>query len=151
MQLVVASLMCKHYGWSQWRHIGHLDHTLRKIDPRFEQGSPYTIALMQDSIRTSQGRPKPPAPAQLIEAEMRTVRYGDGTEESPDPVVRAAQIMLVHHGYRDLYTTDEEFGADGVFREGTKVATERFQADAGLEVTGDVDAITWKALDRRIA
>ncbi len=78
---------------------------------------------------------------------MRTVRHGDGSKESPDPVVRAAQIMLVHHGYRDLFTTDDEFGADGVFRDGTKAATEQFQADAGLEVTGEVDAITWKALD----
>jgi peptidoglycan hydrolase-like protein with peptidoglycan-binding domain len=56
--------------------------------------------------------------------------------------------MLVHHGYRDLFTIDKEFGADGVFREGTKAATERFQADAGLDVTGEVDAFTWKALDR---
>lgn len=78
---------------------------------------------------------------------MRTVRFGDGMEETPDPVVRAAQIMLVHHGYRDLFSIDEEFGADGVFREGTKAATERFQAEAGLPVTGEVDALTWKALD----
>jgi len=80
---------------------------------------------------------------------MRTVRFGDGMEETPDPVVRAAQIMLIHHGYRDRFTIDEEFGADGVFREGTKAATEQFQADAGIPVTGEVDALTWKALDQR--
>jgi hypothetical protein len=150
MQLIVASLMCDHYGWSQWRHIGHLDHTRRKIDQRFAQGAPYTIGLMQDSIRRSPGgtQPLPPAPPQVTEADMRTVRFGDGSEEKPDPVVRAAQIMLVHHGYRDLFTIDKEFGADGVFREGTRTATERFQADTGLDVTGEVDAITWKALDR---
>jgi peptidoglycan hydrolase-like protein with peptidoglycan-binding domain len=78
---------------------------------------------------------------------MRTVSFGKGSEEKPDPVVRAAQIMLIHHGYRDLHTIDEEFGADGIFREGTKTATERFQADAGLAVTGEIDALTWKALD----
>jgi hypothetical protein len=105
---------------------------------------------MQDSIQGSLGgtEPLPPTPPKVTEADMRTVRFGDGSEEKPDPVVRAAQIMLVHHGYRDLFTIDEEFGADGVFREGTKAATERFQADAGLDVTGEVDAITWKALDR---
>ncbi len=35
----------------------------------------------------------------------------------------------------------------GVFREGTKAATERFQANAGLPASGEVDALTWKALD----
>ena len=149
MQLIVALLMCDHYGWSEWRHIGHLDHTRRKIDQRFAQGAPYTIGLMQDAIPMIEGGtgPSPPSPPQSTEADMRTVKFGDGMEETPDPVVRAAQIMLVHHGYRDLFTIDEEFGADGVFREGTKAATERFQAEAGLPVTGEVDALTWKALD----
>jgi peptidoglycan hydrolase-like protein with peptidoglycan-binding domain len=55
--------------------------------------------------------------------------------------------MLIHHGYRDLFTGDKEFGADGVFREGTKAATQRFQANAGLPASGEVDALTWKALD----
>ena len=149
MQLIVASLMCDHYEWSQWRHIGHLDHTRRKIDQRFEQGAPYTIGLMQDSIESGQGptEPSTPLPPQATEADMRTVSFGDGSEEKPDPVVRAAQIMLIHHGYRDLHTTDDEFGADGIFLSGTKTATERFQADAGLPVTGEIDAITWKSLD----
>ena len=149
MQLIVASLMCDHYGWSQWHHIGHLDHTSRKVDPRFEQGAPYTIRLMQDSIQTNlrDTEPLPPSPPQPTEADMRTVRFGDGSDEQPDPVVRAAQIMLIHHGYRDLFTVDKEFGADGVFREGTKAATERFQANAGLPASGEVDALTWKALD----
>ncbi len=148
-QLIVASLMCDHYEWSEWRHIGHLDHTSRKIDPRFKQGAPYTIGLMQDSIQTNLGdtEPLPPSPPQPTEADMRTVKFGDGSEEQPDPVVRAAQIMLIHHGYRDLFTGDKEFGADGVFREGTKAATERFQANAGLPASGEVDALTWKALD----
>lgn len=145
-QLVVAALMCAHYGWSPWRHIGHLDHTSRKIDPRFAQGAPYTIGLMQDSIPSEAPPIEPTAPD--LEAEMRTVRFGDGMEEDPDPVVRAAQIMLVHHGYRDLFTIDKEFGADGVFREGTRDAVESFQRDTGLPVTGEVDAVTWKALDR---
>jgi len=84
---------------------------------------------MQDSIRKNQGS------AGAV-----------GLEEEPDPVVRAAQIMLIHHGYRDRFTIDKEFGSDGVFREGTKAATERFQADAGIPVTGEVDAATWIAL-----
>jgi Putative peptidoglycan binding domain len=150
LQLVVAALMCDHYGWSPWRHIGHLDHTHRKIDPRFEQGAPYTIGFMQDELR----RRRRPAKEAMTPVRagpggaLRTVRFGDGTNAHPDPVVKAAQIMLLHHGYRDLKTTDEEFGADGVFREGTKEAVQRFQADAGIPVTGEVDAITWTALDR---
>lgn len=149
LQLAVAELMSRHYGWSAWRHIGHLDHTHRKIDPRFSQGAPYTIGLMQDTLheRLAEVAPMSMTTTSTTEAPMRTVRYGDGTEEAPDPVVRAAQIMLLHYGFSDVYTIDEEFGADGVFRRGTKAATEQFQAAAGIPVTGEVDAITWKALD----
>lgn len=154
MQFIVAALMCDHYRWSPWRHIGHLDHTKRKIDQRFAQGAPYTIGLMQDSIGIAERAPEPPAKAEPVPPEevrpepavMRTVKVGDGTEAKPDPVVRAAQIMLLHHGYRDLLTIDQEFGADGVFRKGTKAATEQFQADAAIPVTGEVDAATWRAL-----
>lgn len=49
-QVTIAALMCEHYGWSPWRHIGHLDHTERKVDQRFAQGGPYTIAAHQDAI-----------------------------------------------------------------------------------------------------
>jgi Putative peptidoglycan binding domain len=147
MQLVVAGLMCEHYGWSPWRHIGHLDHTHRKIDPRYAQGAPYTIGLMQDTLRDRLGVSEMAPMATDTEAPMRTVRFGDGTNEAPDPVVKAAQIMLLHYGFRDIHTKDEEFGADGVFREGTREATEQFQAAAGVPVTGEVDALTWKALE----
>jgi peptidoglycan hydrolase-like protein with peptidoglycan-binding domain len=147
MQLIVASLMSGHYGWSAWRHIGHLDHTHRKIDQRFAQGAPYSIGLMQDLLRARLDADEPAPPPSDTEAPMRTVRFGDGMEETPDAVVRAAQIMLVHHGYRDLFTIDQEFGADGVFRKGTRAATEQFQTNVGIPVTGEVDALTWKALD----
>jgi len=51
-QTTIATLMCKHYRWSPWRHIGHLDHTIRKVDPRFAQGDPYTIAAHQEAVAT---------------------------------------------------------------------------------------------------
>jgi len=153
-QLIVAALMCDHYGWSKWRHIGHLDHTKRKIDQRFEQGAPLTIQLMQDSILSSpEGAVVPPSaisPSQNTpseEADMRSVRFGDGSELAPDPVVKAAQIMLAHHGFQDMNTTDEVFAADGIYRAGTQTAAERFQAANGIPITGVVDGITWKALD----
>lgn len=150
LQLVVAELMSRHYNWSAWRHIGHLDHTHRKIDPRFAQGAPYTIGLMQETLAARLATEiELDSTKPTTEAPMRTVRFGDGREEAPDPVVRAAQIMLLHHGFRDVYTLDEVFGADGVFREGTRAATEQFQAAVGIPVTGEVDALTWKALDAR--
>ena len=49
-QVTIAALMSEHYEWSPWRHIGHLDHTERKIDQQFKQGAPYTIAAMQDEV-----------------------------------------------------------------------------------------------------
>jgi hypothetical protein len=50
MQLQVAALLSDHYGWSEFRHIGHLDHSKRKIDQKFQQGQPYTIAAMQTGV-----------------------------------------------------------------------------------------------------
>jgi hypothetical protein len=49
-QVTIAALMSEHYEWSPWRHIGHLDHTIRKIDQKFAQGAPYTIAAMQNAV-----------------------------------------------------------------------------------------------------
>lgn len=45
---IAMAVMMDYFEWSPWRHIGHLDHSRRKIDPRFEQGSPYTMGFMQD-------------------------------------------------------------------------------------------------------
>lgn len=58
MQAHIAAIMSAHWGWSAYRHIGHLDHTRRKIDQRFDQGAPYTIGLMQRMVLA----PPPPPP-----------------------------------------------------------------------------------------
>ncbi len=50
MQIKVAALITAHYGWSEFRNIGHLDHTVRKVDQKFKQGSPYTIGYMQELL-----------------------------------------------------------------------------------------------------
>ena len=50
LQANVAALMSEHWGWSVWRHIAHQDHTVRKIDQRFAQGAPYTIAAQQQLV-----------------------------------------------------------------------------------------------------
>ncbi len=79
MQVQVAALMSQHYGWSEFRHIGHLDHTKRKVDQRFQQGQPYTIAAMQADI------------AALMEDDMnyKKIVHGDWGEEGLGQMVDA--------------------------------------------------------------
>jgi len=45
-----SAVLCMELGWAPWRTIAHEDHTKRKVDPRFEQGTPYTIAQIQDDV-----------------------------------------------------------------------------------------------------
>jgi hypothetical protein len=57
--VTTAELMCRRWGWSPWRHVGHYDHTSRKVDIRFQIGSPYSIAPFQDQIHNRLGGETP--------------------------------------------------------------------------------------------
>jgi hypothetical protein len=49
--VVTGALLSNFYGWSAWRNHGHYDLTVRKPDPRFEKGYPYSIRPMQNEIQ----------------------------------------------------------------------------------------------------
>ncbi len=90
MQVQVAAILCRHFDWSPWRHIGHLDHTRRKVDPRVDQGAPYSIGLMQDQVAALLSPPPPPPPGGFM---GWTMREGDGVDR-PLNCVKWAQASL---------------------------------------------------------
>jgi len=68
----------------------------------------------------------------LAPYESVMIKLGEGTY---DYRVKGIQERLLELGYLDAEP-------DGIFGAKTKDAIERFQADAGLEVTGDADIDT---------
>jgi hypothetical protein len=144
--------MMDYFEWSPWRHIGHLDHSRRKIDPRFEQGSPYTIGFMQDVAQGYEAgivTPPPPDPPSEGDHDMNTVKYSDGFKASREkqPTVKAAQIMLASRGFADDNTQDGTCAADGLFGRGTERSVNAFKASVGLPEDGVCDSPTWSALE----
>jgi hypothetical protein len=83
LQVETAAVISKHFGWSEFRNIGHLDHTRRKIDQRFAQGAPYTIRQHQVEIQLAMNPPPPQ------EDDMLPVDANSGKED-----IRAIQEML---------------------------------------------------------
>lgn len=66
--------------------------------------------------------------------------YGDGLG-NPDPVVEAAQILLIGNNF-----PCGSAGADGEFGNGTKAGVENFQFAKGLKVNGVINEETWLRL-----
>jgi hypothetical protein len=147
---MTMAILSEHFGWSPWRNIGHLDHTRRKIDPRFEQGAPYTMGFMQDIAQGYEaGVVQPPPPPTQGDHDMNTIKYSDGFRASREkqPTVKAAQIMLASWGFADDNTQDGTCAADGMFGRGTERSVAAFQSAKGLPSTGIVNAETWTALE----
>jgi len=156
MAYITASLLSEHYEWSIYRNIGHLDWSRRKIDPRFEQGSPYTMGLFQDAAEgftagTVTPPPTEPIPPPTGDYEMHTVVRGDGYNSKGTaekrPTVKAAQLMLAHWGFADKRSEDGTCAADGIFGSGTESAAKNFQVAKGLVVDGKVGPVTWAQLE----
>lgn len=155
MAYTTMAILSDFFGWSPWRHIGHLDHTRRKIDPRFEQGAPYTMGFMQDVAQGfSNGIVTPPPLEPPIEPpsgvhDMNIIKYKDGFNATPDrqETVKAAQIMLASRDFADDNTQDGTCAADGKFGRGTERSVKAFQTASHLPETGVIDAATWSALE----
>lgn len=81
-----------------------------------------------------------------------TIREGDGYFDGANPQYRAAvkacQIMLAHHGFRDLKSVDASCSADGAFGPGTTTQVQDFQRDANLSPDGVVGPKTWEELNK---
>ncbi len=130
MQLQVAVLLSEHFGWSAWRHIGHLDHTKRKVDPRVAQGAPYTIGHMQDQVEALLSGP---------EAFMGwTMKEGDGVGR-PLNCIRWAQAAL--NGFRAQHPSGsrDPIAVTGVFGPETTAAVTDYQRGAQFNRLGEWD------------
>ena len=77
------------------------------------------------------------APGELID----DVRQQDDGER-----LRQGQFFLAALGYAVAGDRDPAAATDGVFGHHTRGAVLQFQADRGLEASGDLDAPTWEAL-----
>jgi hypothetical protein len=152
MAYKTMALMSDYFVWSPWRHIGHLDHTRRKIDPRFEQGAPYTMGFMQDVAQGYQSGvvvPPTPAPPEPEGHMMNTVKYSDGFRASREKqeTVKSLQIMLASRGFADDNTQDGTCAADGQFGRGTERSVKAFQLSVGQTQDGICGDATWTALE----
>ncbi len=86
-------------------------------------------------------------PPPLGEYQMRTLKYGAGSNSAPDASVAAAQRAMSVKGYHDMNTVDGECGADGIFRSGTELQVKNFQQATGLVIDGVVGDATWAKID----
>ena len=146
------------FGWTE-RTLGHTSWSTRKIDPRWQAGLPNDgancIIDVQDQIATILDGgvvPPPIDPPPGGEYMFPTIREGDGFFDGANPqyrsAVKAMQIMLAHHDFRDLESVDKTCGADGAFGPGSTTACENFQSAKGLTPDGICGPKTWEALNK---
>ena len=81
-----------------------------------------------------------------------TLREGDGYFDGANPqyrsAVKAMQIMLAHHDYRDLESVDSSCSADGAFGPGSTTQVQNFQRDKNLTPDGVCGPKTWDELNK---
>jgi len=146
------------FGWTE-RTLGHRSWSTRKIDPKWAVGLPNDgaecIVDVQDQIAIILGGgvvPPPIDPPPGGEYMFPTIREGDGFFEGANPqyrsAVKAMQIMLAHHDYRDLETVDSACSSDGAFGPGSTTQVQNFQRDKGLTPDGVCGPNTWDELNK---
>ncbi len=149
MVYTAQSVMSELFDWSPWRHIGHLDHTRRKIDPRFEQGSPYTIGFMQDA---AQGYAAgiivlPPEGEMKLEELPPFAGYNSSGFGHLKPAVKVMQRELSGQGHPDKRSIDKTpCRADGYHGPGSQEALNGYKAINGQVTDGWCRDETWRAL-----
>ena len=77
-----------------------------------------------------------PEQKNTVTVELPVLKKGDKGE-----IVRTMQWLLLRNGY-DM----EGYGADASYGGATRRAVEKFQGEAGIAVTGECDAATWRKL-----
>lgn len=150
------------FDWTE-RTLGHRSWSTRKIDPKWQVGLPHDgvdcIIDIQDEIaRILNGGELPEIPPPVDpppsggEYMFPTIREGDGYFDGANPQYRAAvkacQIMLAHHDYRDLESVDSSCSSDGAFGPGTTTQVQNFQRDKNLTADGVVGPKTWDELNK---
>jgi len=150
------------FGWTE-RTLGHRSWSTRKIDPKWAVGlandGAECIVDVQDEIaRILNGGEAPiiPPPIDPPPSEdgymFPTIKEGDGYLDGANPqyrpAVKAMQIMLAHHDYRDLESVDSSCSSDGAFGPGSTTQVQNFQRDKNLTADGVCGPKTWDELNK---
>ena len=137
-------------GWSVYRNIAHAQHSRRKVDPRFEQGAPYTISDIQTKALLYQDDVPLPNPVEGdYMAKLPTLIKTDGfnsTGNRNQRHVRILQSALAIDGYIASNTFDDDHKPDGKFGNGTEAALKAWQTAVGLPQDGVVHGDDWGVL-----
>jgi peptidoglycan hydrolase-like protein with peptidoglycan-binding domain len=150
-----CNMLSDKMGWSIWRNAGHYDHTRRKVDPRFGQGYPYSIARIQDDalLWTPTGPTPPPVEPPPEDDEMILpdlppyAGYNSHGMTNLRENVKIMQRELNGQGYPDPRTIDPTpCAADGYHGPGSQEALNGFKGDKGLPKDGVCDDETWRVL-----
>jgi len=119
--------------------LGHLSWSTRKIDPYWNNDRD-CIVEVQNRVAGDEPTDPPVDPPQGDEYMFPTLREGDGFYNGSNPQYRAAvkaeQIMLDYHGFRDKKSTDGTCNADGARGPGTVAASKGLQTAKGLNSDG---------------
>ncbi|WP_460860726.1 peptidoglycan-binding domain-containing protein [Nocardiopsis coralliicola] len=124
----------------EWGHFGGTPDELYN-----EKGTAVAVTYYQESKQDAEN--PPPVDGVVGNETWEHIRsdfgiVGDGTEEEPSHMVRAVQTALLAHGY-DIKRAEE---TDGRWGPVTEQSVREFQAEAGIDVDGDVGPDTFKAL-----
>ncbi len=161
MMVLVCQVQNDLMGWTKNNHICHGHHTGRKIDlwdatwsDTNRNGYDETIKALRRAIDNAVIIPPPidPPPDNGDEYMFPTLREGDGFVNGSNPQYRAAvkaeQIMLAYHDFKDEQSTDGTCSADGARGPGTTQASKDFQRAKGLVPDGVCGPDTWDELNK---
>ncbi len=160
MMVLVSQVLNDLMGWTRANHIAHGHHTRRKIDlwggqfsSTNRDGYDLTLLALRDAMDGAVVIPPPiDPPPDGDEYMFPTLREGDGFINGPNPQYRAAvkaeQIMLAYHEFKDEKSTDGTCSADGARGPGTVTASKAFQSAKGLTSDGVCGPKTWEELNK---
>jgi hypothetical protein len=122
------------YGWkkNQSRIIGHEDSTRRKIDPKFAQGSPYTMSAIRSRVAAIQGG-SGPTPPEVDEVFLPVVE-GDGMGAK---TAKKSDVSVVQRLLNDHPNVNPKLTTDGMYGSATRKAVKQvFPNETGTQVGG---------------
>lgn len=124
-----SAIIGNHFGWTEWNNVAHEDSTRRKIDPKVEQGAPYTERALQDQIAfyMSNGTTPPIDPPPVPEPEelmsLYSMVHGDGFATGARPG-KKSDVINFQLKLRDL--GHDPGKTDGLYGDTTAAALVSF-------------------------
>jgi hypothetical protein len=123
------------FGWkkNQSRIIGHEDLTRRKIDPKFAQGSPYTMSAIRSRVSAIQGGGTTPPPGGVDDMWLPIPKgAGMGALTEWTSVVAYMQNLL-----NEQPKVTPKITSDGKYGDNTARALVQVFGGAGNQVNGN--------------